>query len=78
MGGRRRAQGAIESVLRTARGDNMAAYQALYRKWRPRRFADIVGQEPIITTLVNQIVTNRIPHAYLFCGSRGNRQNLHL
>lgn len=49
----------------------MAAYQALYRKWRPRRFADIVGQEPIITTLVNQIVTNRIPHAYLFCGSRG-------
>lgn len=49
----------------------MAAYQALYRKWRPRRFADVVGQDPIITTLVNQIVTHRIPHAYLFCGSRG-------
>ena len=47
------------------------SYQALYRKWRPERFADIVGQDRIVTTLVNQITSGRIPHAYLFCGSRG-------
>jgi len=47
------------------------SYQALYRTWRPDRFEDIVGQERIITTLINQITSGRIPHAYLFCGSRG-------
>ena len=47
------------------------SYQALYRTWRPDRFEDIVGQDRIITTLVNQITSGRIPHAYLFCGSRG-------
>ena len=47
------------------------AYQALYRAFRPERFADIVGQEPIVTTLKNQIKSGRIAHAYLFCGSRG-------
>ena len=47
------------------------SYQALYRKWRPERFADIVGQDRIVTTLINQITSGRIPHAYLFCGSRG-------
>ena len=47
------------------------AYQALYRAFRPERFADIVGQEPIVTTLKNQIISGRIAHAYLFCGSRG-------
>ena len=46
-------------------------YQALYRTWRPTRFAEIMGQERIVTTLVNQITSGRIPHAYLFCGSRG-------
>ncbi len=47
------------------------SYQALNRTWRPDRFEDIEGQDRIITTLVNQITSGRIPHAYLFCGSRG-------
>ena len=47
------------------------SYQALYRAWRPDGFSTIVGQAPITTTLVNQIKTGRIAHAYLFCGSRG-------
>ncbi len=46
-------------------------YQALYRKWRPQTFSDVVGQEHIVDTLKNQIIHNRISHAYLFCGSRG-------
>ena len=47
------------------------ATQALYRTWRPQRFSDVVGQEPIVTTLKNQIASGRVAHAYLFCGSRG-------
>ena len=47
------------------------SYTALYRKWRPSDFDDIKGQEPIVTTLRNQIEANRIGHAYLFCGTRG-------
>ena len=47
------------------------AYTALYREWRPSTFYDVVGQEHITTTLKNQIVNNRIAHAYLFCGTRG-------
>ena len=47
------------------------AYQALYRTWRPATFADVVGQERVVTTLLNQIRMERTPHAYLFCGSRG-------
>lgn len=46
-------------------------YTALYREWRPRNFNDVVGQEHITTTLKNQILNNRIAHAYLFCGTRG-------
>ena len=46
-------------------------YRALYRKWRPRRFADVVGQQPIVTALQNQIAAGRIGHAYLFTGTRG-------
>jgi DNA polymerase-3 subunit gamma/tau len=45
--------------------------EALYRKWRPQTFEDVVGQEHITTTLRNQIATNRVGHAYLFVGSRG-------
>ncbi len=45
--------------------------QALYRKWRPQTFEDVVGQDHITTTLKNQIATNRVGHAYLFVGSRG-------
>lgn len=47
------------------------SYTALYRKWRPQVFADVKGQEHIVTTLQNQIVSGRIGHAYLFCGTRG-------
>lgn len=46
-------------------------YQALYRKYRPTNFEETVGQKVIIQTLKNSIITNRISHAYLFCGSRG-------
>lgn len=46
-------------------------YRALYRKWRPQRFADVVGQQPIVTALQNQIAAGRIGHAYLFTGTRG-------
>ncbi len=47
------------------------AYQALYRKWRPKGFDDVRGQDHIVTTLKNQIAMNRIGHAYLFNGTRG-------
>lgn len=47
------------------------SYMALYRKFRPDSFADVKGQEHIVTTLQNQIRANRIGHAYLFTGTRG-------
>lgn len=47
------------------------SYTALYRKFRPDSFADVKGQEHIVTTLKNQINAGRIGHAYLFCGTRG-------
>ena len=47
------------------------AYQALYRTWRPEKFEDVVGQDAIVKTLVQQVESGRIAHAYLFCGSRG-------
>ena len=47
------------------------SYMALYRKFRPQEFADVKGQEHIVTTLKNQIKADRIGHAYLFCGTRG-------
>lgn len=47
------------------------AHQAIYRKWRPMVFEDIVGQSHITTTLKNQITSGKIGHAYLFCGTRG-------
>lgn len=46
-------------------------YQALYRKYRPATFDDVVGQEHIVTTLKNEIAAGRPAHAYLFMGSRG-------
>ncbi len=46
-------------------------YQALYRKYRPLTFEDVVGQEHIIKTLRNQIAAGSFSHAYLFCGTRG-------
>lgn len=47
------------------------AYTALYRKWRPDNFEDVKGQDHVVTTLKNQIIADRIGHAYLFCGTRG-------
>ena len=46
-------------------------YLALYRKYRPRTFEDVRGREVIVRTLRNQIVSERIAHSYLFCGTRG-------
>ena len=46
-------------------------YQALYRKWRPRTFDDVVGQSHITETLKRQVATDRLSHAYLFTGTRG-------
>ena len=46
-------------------------YQVLYRKWRPRSFADVFGQDQVTTALKNELRTNRLAHAYLFTGSRG-------
>lgn len=47
------------------------SYQALYRKWRPMTFDDVVGQNHVSDTLKTGIATGRIAHAYLFCGTRG-------
>jgi DNA polymerase-3 subunit gamma/tau len=47
------------------------SYQVIARKYRPQRFADVVGQEHVTDTLTNAIKQNRIAHAYLFCGPRG-------
>ncbi len=47
------------------------SYVALYRKFRPDNFADVKGQDHIVTTLKNQIISDRVGHAYLFCGTRG-------
>lgn len=47
------------------------AYQAIYRRWRPKVFDDVVGQKHITTTLKNQVMNGSCAHAYLFCGTRG-------
>jgi DNA polymerase-3 subunit gamma/tau len=48
-----------------------ASHRALYRRWRAQRFAELIGQDPIVTTLRNAVATDRIAHAYLFVGPRG-------
>jgi DNA polymerase-3 subunit gamma/tau len=52
------------------------SYQVLARKWRPQTFADVVGQEHVLTALANGLSLGRIHHAYLFSGTRGG-ENLH-
>ncbi len=47
------------------------AHKALYRQWRPEKFEDLIGQDPIVTTLKSQIQSGQIAHAYLFTGTRG-------
>ena len=46
-------------------------YRALYRKWRPQKFEDVIGQANIVTALENQLLYGRVGHAYLFTGTRG-------
>lgn len=46
-------------------------YKALYRKYRPQQFSDVVGQPQVTVTLKNELMAGRISHAYLFTGSRG-------
>ena len=46
-------------------------YQALYRKWRPKTFSEVIGQDHITQTLQRQVAEGRISHAYLFTGTRG-------
>ena len=50
----------------------MAAYQVLARKWRPQRFDEVIGQEPVTRTLRNAIASGRIAHAFVFAGPRGS------
>lgn len=47
------------------------SYQVLYRQLRPKTFSEMLGQETVVQTLKNQVMAQKIPHAYLFCGSRG-------
>src|SRR3954463_6163264 len=47
------------------------SYVVLARKWRPRKFKDMTGQEHVVRTIANAIKLNRVAHAYLFCGPRG-------
>ena len=51
--------------------DTSMSYQVLARKWRPRSFADMVGQEHVLQTLENAMTQGRLHHAYLFTGTRG-------
>ncbi len=53
------------------------SYKALYRKWRPEVFEEVMGQEHIVRTLKNQIAADSVSHAYLFSGIRGTGKNLH-
>ena len=47
------------------------SYVAIARKWRPKTFAEISGQQHVTRTLENAILQDRVHHAYLFCGPRG-------
>src|SRR5258708_39319418 len=49
----------------------LMASHSLYRKWRSQTFSDLVGQEPVVRTLLNAVREGRLAHAYLFCGPRG-------
>jgi len=63
--------GAILIARNLKVGGKYMNYTALYRKFRPKKFEDIVGQEHITRTLRNQMISNRVGHAYLFNGTRG-------
>lgn len=57
--------------MRTTGGTRVEDYIALYRKWRPEVFSDVVGQDSVVKTLENSLTSRRISHAYLFAGPRG-------
>ena len=61
----------VQATYLTKEEGRYQMYQALYRKWRPRTFDDVVGQEHVTDTLKNQIISGRLSHAYLFIGTRG-------
>lgn len=64
---RRMTEWSVSFLIREVRN----LYRALYRKWRPQVFSDVSGQNHITETLMNEISTGRLSHAYLFTGSRG-------
>ena len=60
-----------ESVTREMYGGGDLQYQALYRKYRPQTFGDVIGQAHVTTTLAREVADERVAHAYLFTGPRG-------
>src|SRR5919106_5721343 len=62
---------AAEPAASAAEAPDEAEHRALYRRFRSQRFAELVGQEPIVETLRRAVATDRIAHAYLFVGPRG-------
>jgi DNA polymerase III subunit gamma/tau len=63
--------GGIDSALRVPESEKDQQQQSLYRRNRPRTFAEVVGQEPVVRTLRSAVERGRVHHAYLFVGSRG-------
>src|SRR5216684_2708697 len=70
-GNERNAARRHPKTCRQNNSEPIMSYQVIARKYRPRRFADVVGQEHVTQTLSNAIEQSRIAHAYLFCGPRG-------
>lgn len=64
-------QGLGDGVPNVPLGGRIMSYQALYRAWRPNTFSEIYDQAAVVRTLRRQVETDRIAHAYLFCGTRG-------
>jgi DNA polymerase-3 subunit gamma/tau len=60
-----------EPTEREMAEETATGHRALYRRWRSQRFADVLGQDPIVTTLRQAVATDRLAHAYLFVGPRG-------
>ena len=61
----------IQDDKKRNRANDTMSYTALYRKFRPASFEEVKGQDAVVTALKNQILSGRIGHAYLFCGTRG-------
>ena len=61
----------VRNFTNLSKGVSFLAYQALYRKYRPQTFSDVIGQEHITETLKNELSEGKTVHAYLFTGTRG-------